>query len=137
MLFQPTPCGYLFRHQPANFQKGPVKAVAPCPLPTGVIKPGNQPVVCCLWVSDPQVGLSPTHTPVYRNLPFQPVPNGTSLGGRKIKERILGQSYFQALHDMRFEIYYSQKSSIRERLLDQDLQSVKGASPCSACHLPM
>ena len=93
--FQPAPCGCLFRYQSARFQKGPVKEGAPCPLPTGLIKPGNQPVVRRLWVPDPQVGLSPMHAPVYSNLPLQLLPNGTSLGGRKIKVRILGRSDLQ------------------------------------------
>ena len=61
---------YLFRHQPAGFQKGPVREGAPCPLPTGVIKPRNQPLVHRLWACSPEVGFSPTHKPAYRYLPL-------------------------------------------------------------------
>ena len=66
----PTPVGvYLFRHQPAGFQKGPVREGAPCLLPTGVIKPRNQPFVHRLWACSPEVGFSPTPKPAHRNLP--------------------------------------------------------------------
>ena len=74
---------YLFRHQPAGFQKGSVKGEAPCPLPTRVIKPGKQTVVHPVWDCNPQVGLSPTWTPVYRNLLLQPITSRTPLGSRK------------------------------------------------------
>ena len=53
-------------------------------------------------------------TPLCRNLPLEPVPSGTSLGGRKIQARILGQLHFQALHDMRFKPLSSCKSPVRE-----------------------
>lgn len=86
---QPALSRYLFRHQPTCFQKGLVMEGAPCPLPTGVIKPGNQPVVHHFWVPNPQMGLLPMRPPVYRNLPLQPVPSGISLGSREIKVRIL------------------------------------------------
>ena len=62
-----APCGRLFRHQPVCFQKGPVKEGAPCALPTGVIKPGNQPVVCRLWDSNPQVGLTHVYTSIWES----------------------------------------------------------------------
>ena len=68
-LFQPAPCRCLFRHQPAGFQKGPMKGGAPCPLPTRVIKARKQPVVRHLWDGNTLVGLLPTRTPVYRDLP--------------------------------------------------------------------
>ena len=65
----PAPAGvYLFRHQPAVFQKGPVREGAPCPLPTGVIKPRNQPLVHRLWACNPEVGFSPTRKPAYREI---------------------------------------------------------------------
>ena len=63
-----------------------------------------KPVSCTSSVGlHAQVGLSPTGTPVYRNLPLERVPNGTSLGGRKIKVRRLGRSHFQPLHGTRSE----------------------------------
>ena len=87
--FNPSPAGVHSGTKPARFQKGPVKEGAPCLLPTGVIKPRNQPVVRRLWDSNPQLGLSPMLTPVYRDLPLQPTPSGTSLVSRKIKLSIL------------------------------------------------
>lgn len=50
-----------------------VKRGAPCPLPSRVIKPGNQTVIHPVWDCKPEERLSPTCTPVYRNP--QPVPN--------------------------------------------------------------
>ena len=87
--------------QPAHFQKGPEKEGAPCPLPTRMIKPRNQTVVCPAWDCNPQAGRWSTRTPVCRR--SQPVPSSASLGGRKIKVRMWGQLDFQPLHSMRFE----------------------------------
>lgn len=53
---------------------------APCPRPTEVVKPRNQPLGGCLWAPNLQVGVSPMHTPTYRNLPLQPVPSRIFLG---------------------------------------------------------
>ena len=97
---------------------------APCPLPTGVIKPGNQPVVHHFWVPNPQMGLLPMRPPVYRNLPFQPVPSGTSLGSRKIKVRILWgiqtSSHYMILG---LNLLRSCKSPVKESLLEQGLSA--------------
>ena len=55
-------------------------------IPTELIKPGNQTVVRCLWVSYPQVGLSPTWTLVCRICHFSPFPVGLFLLAEKITE---------------------------------------------------
>ena len=68
LQFQPPPVRvHPFRHQPVCFQKGPVKEGAPCALSTGVIKPGNQPVVHCCGTLTHRWD-SPMCTPVYGNL---------------------------------------------------------------------
>ena len=83
--FPPIHCGGVFRSQPASFQKGPVKETAPWPLSARVIKPGKQSVVHHVWDCNPQVELSPTCTPVFRNLSLQPTPHGTSPGDKKLR----------------------------------------------------
>ena len=83
--FPPIHCGGVFRSQPVSFQKGPIKETAPWPLSARVIKPGKQSVVHHVWDCNPQVELSPTYTPVFRNLSLQPTSHGTSPGDKKLR----------------------------------------------------
>ena len=67
--FSPCTCGCLFIQAPTcRLPERPVREGAPCPLPTGVIKPRNQPPVHRLWACSPEVGFSPTNKPAYREI---------------------------------------------------------------------
>lgn len=95
----------------------------PCPRPSGVIRPRDQPGGRRSWAPSHRWGCHPCPhqaLPLYRNLPLQPVPSGTCLGGRETKMRLLGRWDLQPLNEVRFDRHPARTPPVSD-LLDRDL----------------
>lgn len=109
----------------------------PCPRPSGVIRPRDQPGGRRSWAPSHRWGCHPCPCqalPPYRNLPLQPVPSGTCLSGRKTKMRLLGRWDLQPLNAVRFDRHPARTPPISDPL-DRDLPGGGPAPPGFACHL--
>lgn len=109
----------------------------PCPRPSGVIRPRDQPGGRRSWAPSHRWGChSCPHQalPPYRNLPLQPVPSGMCLGGRETKMRLLGRWDLQPLNEVRFDRHPARTPPVSDPL-DRDLPGGGPAPPGFACHL--
>ena len=126
MPFPPTPAGV---HSGTNMRvsrKGQWRREHPAHGPPGRSSLETRDVY---FLCETATQGGDSHPRIHQYIDICTVPNYTSLGGRKIKVRIMGWSDFQTLHVMRLILYPCHKSPVRDSSLDQGMHCTRWTSP--------